>query len=112
MNTLLDYAPLAKCRNPDTCGMVCVRCNDCGRFTREFQCVNCGQRIKEDFGWPKNWAAVEFYDKLRALICPACKKYFTKKELITNGYSHSVIGCKLVDFIKRSKGRKRKVKDD
>lgn len=101
MNIHVDYAPIKECRNPDTYGMMCVKCNDCGRFTKEYQCINCGQSVKEAFGFPPDWEAVEFYDKLRAPVCPKCKKYFTEKELVTNGYSHSLIGCKTADFPKR-----------
>lgn len=27
----IDYAPCEKCNNPDTFGMICVKCGECGR---------------------------------------------------------------------------------
>ena len=27
-----DYAPLKECKNKDSRGYVCVKCNECGRF--------------------------------------------------------------------------------
>jgi len=29
------YAAADNCRNPDSYGCICVRCNQCGRFTKE-----------------------------------------------------------------------------
>jgi len=100
MSMLFDYTPVKGCTNPDTYGEICVKCNKCGRFTRKYQCVNCGKSTKIAFVQPKNWGAVEFYDKLRAPVCPDCKKFFGK-ELITNGWNHSVISGNFADFIKR-----------
>ena len=31
----IDCAPVPGCKNPDSYGMICVRCNLCGRFGDE-----------------------------------------------------------------------------
>ena len=69
----IDFAPVAECKNPDTYGIICVKCNDCQRFTKEYKCVNCGRAKKESFGLPKYWVEVELYDKLHVPVCPDCK---------------------------------------
>jgi len=28
----IDFTPVENCKNPDTYGYICVKCNDCGRF--------------------------------------------------------------------------------
>lgn len=101
MSLCLDIAPVQNCKNPDSYGMICVKCNKCGRFTVEYKCANCGRLKKSSFGLPEYWAEVEFYDKFRAPLCPDCKPFFTKKELVADGYSHSTISCNQVDFVKR-----------
>ena len=30
----IDYPPTKDCKNPDTYGEICVKCNDCGRFDK------------------------------------------------------------------------------
>ena len=29
----IHYPPTEDCKNPDSYGMICVKCNECGRFT-------------------------------------------------------------------------------
>ena len=37
----IDYAPCEKCNNPDTFGMTCVKCGECGReFNDAGICTN------------------------------------------------------------------------
>ena len=31
----IDYGVTKDCANPDSYGMICVQCNQCGRFTRK-----------------------------------------------------------------------------
>ena len=40
----VDYAPFEYCNNPDTFGMICVKCGECGRQFNE--CGVC-TNIKE-----------------------------------------------------------------
>ena len=46
MGLHLDMAPVAECSNPDSYGTICVKCGDCGRFTKthikcdSVMCVN------------------------------------------------------------------------
>ena len=35
MMTHVCLTPVDGCNNPDTYGMICVRCNECGRFKRD-----------------------------------------------------------------------------
>ena len=28
----IDYTSVPNCKNPDTYGMICVKCNECGRW--------------------------------------------------------------------------------
>ena len=37
----VDYAPCKECNNPDTFGMICVKCGECGRqFNGNGYCTN------------------------------------------------------------------------
>lgn len=37
----IDYAPCESCNNPDTFGMICVKCGECGReFNDSGVCTN------------------------------------------------------------------------
>lgn len=37
----VDYAPCEQCNNPDTFGMICVKCGECGReFNDAGYCTN------------------------------------------------------------------------
>jgi len=86
------------CKNPDNYGMICVRCNDCGRFDIVRKCANCGKELKgTKLIYPQDWEQVEFYDSLREPICPDCVKYFPN-EIITDGFSHKFISCKVIEF--------------
>lgn len=96
----IDYSPIPKCKNPDSFGMICVKCNKCGRFTKTYECINCG-KIKKGLILPRGWRTVEFYDALCVPICTQCKKRFSKKEIRIDDYSHEVIGCKKTEFVKR-----------
>lgn len=31
----VDYSPAEGCDNPDTCGMTCVKCEECGRVFQD-----------------------------------------------------------------------------
>ena len=93
------------CKNPDSYGEICVRCNDCGRFNIVHKCANCGKELKgTKLEFPQEWKQVEFYDSLREPICPDCIRYFSD-EIITDDYSNKIIPCKVVGF------KPRKVKD-
>jgi len=70
----VSLAPVPGCTNPDSYGMVCVKCNRCGRFNA--LCVNCGTE-----GLPtEEWGTIELYDGWFR-VCPACRQYFTEEEL-------------------------------
>lgn len=78
----LDYRPVPECTNPDSFGEVCVKCNECGRFTRNIKCLNCGQQAEHILGvtWPPGWEQVELYDSLQEPICPQCVPFFSEQE--------------------------------
>jgi len=31
----IDIPPVDDCKNPDSYGMICVKCNECGRFDKK-----------------------------------------------------------------------------
>ena len=93
-----DYKPMAGCKNPDSYGEICVKCNKCERFTYMFLCRNCLAEKESAFIKPEKWGYVEFYNMLRAPICDKCLSLFTKEEIVTDGISHQVISCKVADF--------------
>ena len=101
MGIHIDYGVSKNCKNPDSYGMICVKCNKCGRFT--IKCFLC-KKLEVRMGKPrKNWGQVEFYDG-KAIVCPICRKYFIKAQL-REDYSREVIPCHKADF----KTRKMKV---
>lgn len=94
-----DYHPVKKCKNPDTYGEICVKCNKCGRFTIKAICVNCKKRKDIAFSLIRiGWKTIQFYDG-RFPVCPKCQKFFTTKELAEQ--LQEIIGCKRRNFKKR-----------
>jgi len=87
LQVFMDYAPLKNCKNPDSYGMICVQCNQCGRFTpckevydllcqepepaelgntnKSGECGMCGKDAKALF--PQKVGQVDF------MICENCK---------------------------------------
>ena len=42
----IDYAPSKNCNNPDTWGMICVKCGECGRkFDETGRCLNIEKHL-------------------------------------------------------------------
>ena len=41
MKIHLSIPPIDECKNEDSCGMTCVRCNRCGRFNSEKMPLYC-----------------------------------------------------------------------
>jgi len=98
----IDYAPIKGCKNPDSYGEICVKCNKCHRFNPNFKCLNCGRRTRAMKNY-KTWRFVELYDVFRAPICPDCQKYFTDGELAINRewWNRNIIKCNHKEFKKR-----------
>jgi hypothetical protein len=49
MMMFIDYAPCEKCNNPDTFGMICVKCSECGReFNDAGVCTNIDDYPADD----------------------------------------------------------------
>ena len=106
--------PVTKeCKHPEwTYGEICVKCGECGRFDKEFICINCGytegRKPLDVYG---DWGSVEFYDLFSAPICPKCRLLFTKEDR-TNyqsdikkygfSISHEIIPIKVKDFKARN----------
>lgn len=50
MDMMVDYMPSEKCSNPDTFGMICVKCGECGReFNEAGVCTNINDYPKYDY---------------------------------------------------------------
>ena len=49
MNFHLDIAPIPDCQSLDSYGMICLKCNECGRFN-ELHCFYCGRKFKTQKG--------------------------------------------------------------
>lgn len=104
-----DYPPTKNCKHPEwTYGELCVKCGECGRYNKNFTCVNCGKRVRnkppDQVG---EWGSIEFIDVFSAPICPDCRSLFKKEDRINfkdtwdyvcNG---SGMDCYKKDFIKR-----------
>ena len=65
----VDYAPIKGCKNPDTYGEICVKCNKCHRFNPHFKCLNCGHPL-------------ELTDK----YCSNCSQLNSTKQLSINDF--------------------------
>lgn len=104
MTIHLDYGVSKNCKNPESYGEICVKCNKCHRFNPHWRCINCGKRTMS-MKSRQTWEAVELYDVFRAPICPDCQQYFTNAEKgigTVNAYP-AVIREHLKDFKKRRK---------
>ena len=95
----IDYAPLKGCKNPDSYGVTCVKCNKCHRFNPDFKCLNCGRRSRAMKSY-KTWKFAEVYDVLRVPICPDCQKYFTDGEMAIGRewWDIDIIPCRREEF--------------
>ena len=99
----LDYSPIKKCKHPEwTYREICVRCGECGRYNKQFTCVNCGfisrnrpiQKLKD-------WGEIEFYDGWYH-ICPKCKPLFKEEDQTIRAFWECrIISCYRKDFIQR-----------
>ena len=105
----IDYPPIKDCRHPEwTCGEICVKCGECGRYDAHYKCINCGYTEgRKPPNAYKDWGSVEFYDTFDAPICPKCRKFFVKEDrtnypddIAKYGVviSHEIIRGKLKDF--------------
>ena len=108
----IDFPPVKDCKHPEwTCGELCVKCGECGRFDEDYKCVNCGYTEgKRPLSFYKDWGSVEFYDVFAAPVCPKCRKFFTKEDkknypedIEKYGFSfhHEVIPQMIKDFRSR-----------
>lgn len=99
-----DYASIKGCKHPElTCGGLCVKCGECGRFDKEYKCINCGYTEgKKPLDVYKSWGSVEFVDVFSAPICPKCKPLFKKedKTQVTLWWSNKELGYRK-DFKRR-----------
>lgn len=92
----IDYAPTKNCTNSETYGVVCVKCNTCGRFN--CKCLICNKVIK-----PKDidkilW--VELYDVFEAPFCIKHKDIIEKHGEFDNTYKKYFIGMRKKEFLK------------
>lgn len=47
MNCYIDIPPIKECRNIDSYNLICILCNQCGRFTKDKKiCPICLKEIK------------------------------------------------------------------
>jgi len=76
----VDYSPVKNCKNPDSYGLICVKCNKCHRFNPDWTCPLCGKRTRA-MKSRKTWKAIEVFDVFRLYICPDCQHHFTDGEL-------------------------------
>lgn len=90
----LDFSPAKNCENPyDSYGVICVKCNKCGRFDKK--CINCETRTKKvSMDRIVKWKLIQLYDGW-FWVCPKCQKLFSEKEIT------EVVPCKEKDFKKR-----------
>lgn len=86
------------CKNIDSYGMICVGCNQCGRYTQI--CVNCGV-WERDIRKLAEWSSIEFYNVFAAPICPKCIPLFPEEarcnyqeDIETYGvlFNHKILG--------------------
>lgn len=78
----IDYPPTKECKHPEwTYGELCVKCGECGRYDVDYKCFNCGYTEgKKPLSTYSDWGFAEFYDVLRAPICPKCKLLFKEED--------------------------------
>ena len=76
----LSFAPVKNCKNPDSYGKICVKCNKCHRFNPDWTCPLCGKRTRAMKSL-ETWEAIEVFDVFRLPICPDCQHHFTDTEL-------------------------------
>lgn len=82
MTVHIDCPPTKDCKHPEwTYGMICVKCGECGRYDKDFKCVNCGYTEgKKPLEVYANWGSVEFYDVFSVPVCPACRPLFKEED--------------------------------
>ena len=104
-----DYPPTKKCKHPEwTYGELCVKCGECGRYNKNFTCINCGKRRRNmPIEKANDWGAIELIDVFAAPVCPECKPLFKVEDktnfkdtwdYVQNG---KMVDCYKRDFIKR-----------
>lgn len=104
---MLCYSVNKNCKNPDSYGEICVRCNKCGRF--DVFCLICKKLLK-----PKMKVYyVELHDKFTNTLCPKdfklVKKYVEKGSLEFYrkyfGYDKYLIPMKKKELLKSIKNK-------
>ena len=109
---VIDYAPVKDCKHPEwTYGEICVKCGECGRYDKDYRCINCGYTEgKKPASTYQNWGSVEFYDLFDAPICPKCRPLFKKEDRLNYqkdikrygcSFRHKIIECHIKDFVVR-----------
>jgi len=83
MTVHVDYAPVKNCKNIDSYGVICVKCNKCHRFNPDWHCPLCGKRTRA-MRSIETWKMAETFDVFRLPICPDCQHRFTDDELGIN----------------------------
>ncbi len=91
----IDYPPVKECKHPEwTYGEICVKCGECGRYDKDFICVNCGfTEGKKPLSVYKDWGSIEFYDVFFAPICPKCRPLFPLEDRMNYGDDIEEYGC-------------------
>lgn len=78
---MLDYRPIKCCQSlEETYGMICVKCNKCGRYN--FKCCICGRVITPN----DESIEVEFLDVFSDLVCKSHEKLFDKYKKYEDKY--------------------------
>lgn len=54
----IDYKPTPECNNPNTFGEVCLKCNDCQRFTK-LKPTKYGIKYDTKFNSEHTWISLE-----------------------------------------------------
>jgi hypothetical protein len=74
----IDFSVTRECKHPEwTYGEICVKCGECGRFDKDYVCINCGYTEgRKPFDVYRGWGFIEFYDVFASPICPKCKPLF------------------------------------
>ena len=84
----IDRAPSENCVNPESYGMLCVGCNQCGRIEKEGKPITYGRFVKDLDIDPCAWHPTVQYGKgeespIYYAICPICGR-FVKADQYSN----------------------------
>lgn len=90
----ISLVPVKDCKNIDTYGTICVKCNDCGRFNVE--CCICGKVLTPENGIIN----IEFYDVFCDFACKEHEDLFKKMDTYEGKY---LVNMRKKDFLKLSK---------